>query len=455
MKATAVALPALLALAACIDSAGPRPRPGGTTDSLPPDTTAPQLLWYELQPRAITPGTTDSVRIQLAVSGTPDVVQVVTRTADTFILTRGTNGIYTGKLAAAPLLFNYHAGDMHNSAGAIALVKPGKSSQFTLIVNVKDATVPVVNPVFLGADIQATDHVVNIRYDSIFAGAAVPTAPIRTFYADFPDLFQFLAVIEQVQSPHDRFLTLVRNQVRGIGAPIIDNGRAYGSDAVLEAIIDYPLDTAYDPAETSNLHDMGHRWMNYLRVPALASTRHHWPLSDLAHGIMGWDDPLAQDAVSFPFDVTAQPDGTYLLRFVDTARTFNDLELYLMGLLPSDSVRAHVVFRNLNQRQQFKDNGVLQGPVDSVTMASVLSTEGARLPAAGVAPRAFRLGTIVLSRGGLLSRDEMAFYEFMAKRGEEQAELAYYTGSTRGVTLPFGPATGGRATLTTSVRPGN
>ncbi|HEX6558733.1 MAG TPA: hypothetical protein VF021_04705, partial [Longimicrobiales bacterium] len=88
MRRTALALAALLALAGCIDSAGPRPRPGGDTDSLPPDNTPPALLWYELQPRVVTQGSTDSVRIVAAVTGAPDVVQVVFRNADVVTLTR-------------------------------------------------------------------------------------------------------------------------------------------------------------------------------------------------------------------------------------------------------------------------------------------------------------------------------------------------------------------------------
>ncbi|HEX6558322.1 MAG TPA: hypothetical protein VF021_02650, partial [Longimicrobiales bacterium] len=214
------------------------------------------------------------------------------------------------------------------------------------------------------------------------------------------------------------------------------------------------LDNFFDLAETSNIHDIAHRWMNYLRQSSIVSSRHHWPLSDLAYGMMGWDDPQSNTPVSFPYEVTAQADGTYHLKFIETARTFNDLELYLMGLIPSDSVRPHVVFQNQDQRAQLKDNGVLQGPVDSVTIARVLSTEGVRLPAAGVAPRQFKGATIVLSRGGLLSRDEMAFYELMAARGEQPSPVSYFTGFSRGITLPFSLATTGRATLTTSVRPG-
>lgn len=455
MRRLAAALPALLALTSCIDSAGPRPRPGGGSDTIPDNTTPAALVWVELQPRVMTQGQTDTLRITAAVTGSPDVVQVITRSADIITFTRGTNGLYTAKIPPAAVFFGYHTGDLRNSVGAISVVKPGSSSQYSLYVNVRDATVPSVNPQAVANGVQSTPHVLNIRYDSIFAGGPVPTAPIKTLYDNFGDDFQFIALIEAVQSPNERYITLVRNQVRGIGVPVLDNGRAYGSDALLEAIVDYPAEYAFDLAETGNIHELAHRWMNYLRVPALASARRHWPLSDLANGIMGWDPPAQDGPLAFPYSVVPQSNGTYLLVSNDSTRSFNDLELYLMGLLPSDSVRSHIVFLNQNQRVRIFPNGTLQGTVDNVTIDRIIATEGNRIPAASAAPRQFRLATIVLSRGGLLSRNEMAFFELMASRGELQQPVDYFTGQARGTTLPFAVATGGRGTLSTLLRPNN
>jgi len=456
MKRLAVALPALLALASCIDSAGPRPRPGERPDTIANDTTPPALRWYELQPRVMTQGQSDKLRITASIAGTPEVVQVITRSAQIINFERTSPGNYTARIAASDVFFGYRNGELRNSVGAITVVKPGfPSQQYTLVVPVRDNTVPAVDPQPLGGALQFTPHVVNIRYDSIFAGAPVPTAPIRSFYAQFGDEFQLIALIEQVESANERFLTVVRNQIRGIGMPLNNDGAAYGSSASLEAILDYPLDYTFDLAEAGNIHELSHRWMNYLRVTGLASARHHWPLSDLANGMMGWDPPQLAGPLKFPFDVLPQANGRYLLAFDDSTSTFNDLELYLMGLLPADSVQPHIVFQNQNQRAQIFNGSSLQGPVDSVTIARIIATEGNRVPAADVATRQFRLATIVLSRGRLLTRDEMAFFELMARRGELQTSVTYYNGSVRGTTLPFGPATGGRGTLITSVTPLN
>ena len=45
----------------------------------------------------------------------------------------------------------------------------------------------------------------------------------------------------------------------------------------------------------------------------------------------------------------ANPDGTYRVVAAADTGAFNDLELYLMGLLPKDSVRSHTVFENQAQ----------------------------------------------------------------------------------------------------------
>jgi hypothetical protein len=192
--------------------------------------------------------------------------------------------------------------------------------------------------------------------------------------------------------------------------------------------------------------------MNYSTHPLLALGRPHWPLSSAAFGVMGWSDPQTRVSIAFGFDIVRQGDGTHLLRSTDLPRSFNDLELYMMGLLPADSVRTHIVFADQNQSAQVRNNGVLRGAVDSVRIADIVARDGPRVPAAAIAPREFRLATIVLSRNGLLTLDEMAFYDYMAARGEQRVALPFSDAITRGTTLPFYVATGGRATLTTALR---
>lgn len=447
-----IGLAACLALAGCLDNVGPRPRPGGPLTDQPSDTAF--MKWYETVPRVVTQGTTDSVRIDVTISGVPDFVTVQLRNGGVASLNRvGTSNVYSRKFSATGLLFGYHVGDLHITSGFIEVTLGGNSDEHNLIMNVKDGTVPTITARAVVPGIQAADNVVNIRYDSVFAGRFVPAAVLRTYYSNYPDDAQFIAVIEQVESDRDHFFTAVRNHISGIGMSQFDDGAAFGSDSALAGIIQYPFDTFFDLSETSNIHDIAHRWMNYLRHPLLAPASPHWPLSDLASGLMGWSDPVTRASLIFPYALLPQPGGTFTLQFNDRPRTFNDLELYLMGLAPADSVQPHIVFRDQNQASRVRNGGALRGPVDSVTIAGIIAVDGPRVPAAAAAPRQFHISTIVLSKGGLLTRDELSFFDHMAARGAELLAVQYSNGLTSGTTLPFYGATGGRGLLITKVKP--
>jgi hypothetical protein len=155
----------------------------------------------------------------------------------------------------------------------------------------------------------------------------------------------------------------------------------------------------------------------------------------------------------FRWELVPQPDGTYNVRSAAAPRSFNDFELYLMGLLPGDSVRPHIVFLNQNQRAELRNGGVLRPPTDTVSVAEWAAQDGARSPAYPQAQDSFRMATVVLSRGRLLTRDELAFYNTLAGRAESEIELVTVSFTSRLNTLPFFLATGGRARLMSRLEP--
>ncbi|MGQ0562707.1 MAG: hypothetical protein ACT443_12635 [Gemmatimonadota bacterium] len=447
-----VRLLALVALTACIDGTGPRPRPDGMDDGNgPPGGNPPELLWWELQPRVIEHGSTDSATLRVTIAGNAQSVSVQLRTGAPVTLRPISANQYSASLPIETLLFGYRTGDLHSAAGVIEAANRDGADSVTLIVNVHDATVdnPLASFTSISPTMQASDHVVNMRHDAMNPGQPVSEAVLRTFYERFPDDYNFVAIVEQIHSKTRPFYTGVRNAITGIGLNRFDNGAAFGSAARLEGIVQYPVDADLDLARTDNLHELGHRWINYLSDPLLARARPHWPLSTMANGVVGWADPVTGEALPFPFELSPNPNGTYSVSVTATPRSFNSLELYLMGLLAPDSVRAHVVFANQNQRAELRRGGTLSGGVDSVTIGEIIAREGSRVPRAADAPRSFRMATIVLSRGGLLSRDELAFFEHVAARGEQRVQLFYSDGFVRTFTLPFFLATGRRASLTT------
>lgn len=450
--------PALAALAligvvvaGCIDGIGPRPRPGTDEAGEPGNGGGSSVLhWFEMRPRVITQGTTDSVTLTVSVTGTPQFVTVQTRTGQPVDLQR-VGDLYMARVPAANLLIGYRVGDLHQLGGLIQIVSDSVR-EYALVVNVKDETVPNANLATIAPGMQRSDHVVNMRHDGIAAGSPVPASVIRSFYNFFPDEFDFIAVTEPVRSARPMFYSMIRNNVRGIGLDLLDTGAGFGSAARLQGIIQFPDHAELDLARTDNIHEIAHQWMNYLEHPLLSPARTHWPLSTLAQGVMGRRHPVTGNAVAFPFDLTERADGTFLVSQTATPRFFNDMELYLMGLLPPDSVQPHVVFADQNQQSQLRNGGILRGRVDTVRIADVIETNGPRIPAANTDQNNLRIATIVLTRGGILTRHELDFFEHVAVRGESRVPLIFSNGMIRGFTQPFFLATGSRATLGTSVR---
>lgn len=419
-----------------------------------PDSTSntAQLLWYETQPRAVATGVTDSLRINAAVRGTPATVQIQLRTGVFVPLQRASNGLYTARLAVSDVLFGYRTADLHNVAGFLEVTAGNLTQQTTLIVNVRDALVPATEVTVLSQTAQMSPHVFNLRYDSLYLGTQAPAQVLQAFYQVLDDEYDFINVIEQVVSANDIFYFAARNDITGLGLQTFDRAAGYGSAARLQGILHFPNDALFDPAWTANLHELSHRWMNFSNLPSLRAGRPHWPISSLAYGINGFSHPLTGDPLIFRYSITPQPNGTFTLARITDPIFYNDFELYLLGLLPADSVAPHLVFLNQDQHSEVRPGGTLRGAVDTVTAAEWIARDGARNPAYSAAQREFRMATIVLSRNGLLSREEMAFFNHMAARGELRSDVQVLNGTTRLTTAPFYIATGGRGTLVTRLR---
>lgn len=370
-------------------------------------------------------------------------------------LARVGDGLYRARLPVSAVIFNYQPGDLRNTAGFIEVFTGAQVQQVPVSVNVRDPAIPTVQRLSLAPQVQATSHVVNIRYDSIFLDGEVPPSVIRTLYQFFPDHFDFISVLGQVQSPHPLFYLAVRNNIRGLGLQTFARAETYGTTN-LSGILHFPDDAFFDPAETSVLHELSHRWMQFSNQPGLRDRRPHFPISTLAIGITGFDgeDPVTGEPYVFRWQLTPEPNGAYrVTRMPDRPRTYNDLELYLMGLLPPDSVGTHVVFTNQNQLNELRHNGLLAGPTEVVEAETWIAREGARDPAYPNTQRSFRMATVVLSRGRLLTPQELSFYHALALRAESRDPLPAIRLTTRFTTLPFYLATGGRAELVTRLQP--
>lgn len=404
--------------------------------------------WF---PRVLDPAKPTDVVLTTVADAATDRVQLVLSDGTTLTMARfaGTN-THGLTIRSDRLLGGYVPGDLHQVVGFLDFYTGAQRTvRLNAVVNVRDATVPSVTVTPLAADAQASTHVANLRYDDIYAGTPAPSEVTRRFYALFPDAFDFLAVVEQVQTTNNRNYVSVRNRVKGVGLALTEDTGNRGSASALQGTIQFPLDGLFDLAETAAIHEIGHAYINFLNGSALETGIPHWPTSSVAYGIMGGSSGPNRQGVQFPYRLVPLGNGDYRTEIVERATEFNDLELYMLGLGPGSAVGAQFVFVDQDQTPA---SGVLHGPVVPVTIDSLVARFGARDPAYPAAPASFHVGTIVLSAGRLLSADEMAYFDHMAARGESTTPLTYTSGLARGTTKPFYLATKQRGRLVTVVR---
>lgn len=408
------------------------------------------VRWKEWRPRVVSVERTDSITFEVSVTGHPSAVQIDRDPFGTLLeLEPVRSGTYGIRLDPDELLRGYPTGALHHFAGFLHLFDDGtRVFRGNVFLNVRDASVPSVTATRLADDVQATSHVVNIRWPDRLDDDSFPVQISRRFYDFHSDAYDFLAVVHPVDLFRGRSYFAVSNDVEGHGGTVFDRTPEHGSAGRLKGRIRFPLSSFFDLGLTAAVHEIGHRWMVFLDNEEFEGSGSHWPISSIARGVMGFSGFQGQGS-PFPFEVVHVEGDTYELQCAEAGLEFNDLELYLMGLLPPEDVGEHVVF---DDQAIVRDCGE-RGTASPLTIDDVLAVHGTRDPPVGEAQTDFRLATIVLSYGSLLDEDELAYFHHMAERGEAREELSFTSGFAFGTTKPFFLATGGRATLSTRIQP--
>jgi hypothetical protein len=412
---------------------------------------AGEVVYVDQEPWVVDPRRPEPVELRVVTSDAVDAVRLELDGGGSVPFSPIGKNLYSAILTPAQVLRGYGPEDMqHNFIGFLDVYRGGtRLARFNRFAAVADELVPEVAVETLAPGVQATPYVLAVFQPGILPGEVDLGEAARRLYQHYPDAYDFLNVVSVPDTHANRHHISVRNAVRGTGASLFDNGGSYGSPARLLGINRYPLTNFFDLGETTALHETGHQWIAFTSVPLLATGRPHWPISSLGRGIMGIS-PGGGQGLNFGFDLVPLGGGEYRLTAAKPATSFNDMELYLMGLLPAEAVAPHVVFPD--QTQTLCEGCVLRG-AQTVTVADVIAAHGPRVPAYPDAPRHFTMATVVVSTTRPLTPREMAFFDYFAARGEAQQPLDYTSGFARGTTLPFGLATGDRGSLTTRLGP--
>jgi hypothetical protein len=358
-------------------------------------------------------------------------------------------GAVTFTLDASAVTSAYVPGTLHYFVGRLDY-RTSTNAQIKLAnlnLNVRDAGMPDVPVTSLAADAQRTPYVLNLRADTATVG---PYASIvaRTLQLLGGDKVDFVAVIATVSSNNNRFFAGVRNDVRGIGLATYDNSGAWGGTGRLRGAIAFPLDYFFDGAEQGFIHEHGHAWINYATDPILGAGSPHWPLSTMAHGIMGFSiGGAGGEGGPFPWLLTPLGDGTVRVSAEPPPVAFTPMDLYLMGLLSPDSVSSNLILPPSTNVNSLAAGQIL--PATTYTINDYIAGMGSRVPSTTTSPKQFATACVVLSYGRLLTQSEMAFFDYASARAETRTPLTAVSGLATTTAPGFFLATGGRATLTT------
>ncbi len=327
---------------------------------------------------------------------------------------------------------------------------------YFIYLRVGSSGLPAVSVTRLADDVQYSANVVNIRNDAFAArrlGADENDlnveAVTRRFYDLFEDTYDTISLTTQdVQvSRSNAFHVNIKNEVSGIGEPLRNDAATLGSGGRLSSV-----EIFYGPHVTTHAtgaHELSHQWGAYIdwtQLNGLVRAGHQ----PAAH------DPLMSGGETL---IGAVLDGTRRVTNTGAAwvieRTpfpirFHPLTLYAMGLLPAAQVPEITLF---NDQGQFggdttPDPGTpVAGDVRTATISNVIGMLGAR---SGPVPAEWHRAIVVVSRGRLLTQEEMNYWTFFAQRNADpnRSGVASYDGFAS-----FDLATGNAINLRHEIRP--
>ena len=298
------------------------------------------------------------------------------------------------------------------SIGNVTVTTSGTPQVVFGVVAQDDAAIAPATVTTLSPTAQRSTYVVNVRQDDLNA-----TSAARQFFQSLPDVFDYLVVSNTAFTPGSSvFFVSARNRVTGLGIGLSDNSAQYGAtpSGKLRGLVNYTTNAPVDLAMQVMTHEMGHAFCCFITGTPLSSGSPHWPLSSAAFGTMGGNGNPGSNAGDRK--LTALPDGTYRVDAQSPATGFTNLDLYLFGLIDSSQVAPQFVFTNQNQTASV--GSILVGPTTTTTIRDIVVANGLRPLEYTGTPVTYRAALVILSRGRLLTPQELAHYDIVAQRGE-------------------------------------
>ncbi len=241
-------------------------------------------------------------------------------------------------------------------------------------------------------------------------------ATVKAFYRTHNDTYDQLLVWSDLPYIRDAFAyeQTVANEVRGIGVPVFDLSRDFGSGgrlrsmAVMDYIGKYPENpTTKFLGENNTLsvlgQEVGHRWLAFVNF-----RNHRGERSDelLGRGVSHWSFFMDSDAsVMEGNDIEDLGGGSF--RTVAAVQRYSMLDQYLMGLVPASSVPTFFYVENptntnpIRQRESAPMVGAtFNGTKREVLINDIIAVHGDRAPSFSETSKVHRQAFILVVTAG-------------------------------------------------------
>ncbi len=322
------------------------------------------------------------------------------------------------------------------------------SLTFLLITSVLQASEIVLSPSCRFASLVLTENEYTQWDDSLFEKYT------QQIYETFNDDFDFIVYVLNEPTKPAKFTYYGINYIvsaneSGIGLESsFDNSQYYGSAGRLQSVIHLPLSNGI--VNGPFLHELEHRWANYA-FPSVNfdnySVPSHW-------GVMGGSTPgqlggfqenLLESNID---DSPSKYKIPYFGQYANGGNSvpYNDLELYLMGMIPLSQVQPFTLFNAIDSSRIIKEGTdyyyIFSSQQKTIYNSTSLETLlGQRVPDYTASQKNFNILFVVVSNSSLTT-EEYAQYDVAIESFCRTAsdELSY--------TYNFWEATRGLATLT-------
>lgn len=285
---------------------------------------------------------------------------------------------------------------------AIVGVSPGRTGAFTP-VNLSDA-----GPTPGGAGAVGERFAEQTQLDTV--------AVVSEFYRSHPDEYDQLVIWTDAPLIRDAFAyqTTVANEIRGLGIPIYDASREFGSAgrlrsyAMMDWIDRYPQNPAQKfLGENTTLsvlaHEVAHRWLAFVEFRDRTGQRSEALLGRaLAHWSFFFD---SDGSVMEGNDIEDLGGGSF--RTAAAVERYSRLDQYAMGLIPESAVPPFFYVENpvnvqpSRTREDAPQVGVtFSGTRRDVLIQDIVAIHGPRVPSSADAPRVHRQAFLLVVSAG-------------------------------------------------------